>query len=465
MGSPHEVLVVDEPTVADEIADALSRADGRFDIVTSTTADAARDCLDDREYDAIVSEVALPESDGLDLLESVRKDRESTIPVVIFTSENDERVPIEALNLGADRYVQKGDDVQANGEELATVVRSEIDRYRERTQQQLSRDIVEQLDDPVMYQDLDGTFERINRAVADYADLPKSELLGSDEHAFMDEAAADTIASNKAQVLREETALSYEIRPSFPAVGERWFSTLRYPHYDENGRVDGTVAICRDVSELKRTQQELKAERDRLEEFASFVSHDLRNPLSAASARLELLGEDCDSPHLENIEANLEHMDDLITDLLSLAQQGDIIGDSEPVQLGELARECWDNVETSGVELVLGDVPVVRADPDRLVTLLENLFRNADQHGGDDVTVTVGGMADGFYVADDGPGIPPDERDAVFESGYSTEQRGTGFGLAIVRQVVEAHGWQIEIADSEDGGARFEVTGVETVES
>jgi signal transduction histidine kinase len=93
--------------------------------------------------------------------------------------------------------------------------------------------------------------------------------------------------------------------------------------------------------------------------------------------------------------------------------------------------------------------------------LLENLLGNALRHGGADVTVAVGSLDDGFYVADDGPGIPEADRDAVFDSGYSTAAEGTGVGLAIVQQVVDAHDWSISVTESETGGTRFEITGVE----
>jgi signal transduction histidine kinase len=81
------------------------------------------------------------------------------------------------------------------------------------------------------------------------------------------------------------------------------------------------------------------------------------------------------------------------------------------------------------------------------------------------VTVTVGELADcdGFYVADDGPGIPADERETVFESGYSTAADGTGFGLSIVEEIASAHGWAVRVTDSAEGGARFEVAGVDVV--
>ena len=97
----------------------------------------------------------------------------------------------------------------------------------------------------------------------------------------------------------------------------------------------------------------------------------------------------------------------------------------------------------------------------RVLTLVENLFRNAVEHGGPDVTIRVETFADGFAVEDDGPGVPEAERDEVFDSGYTTKDDGIGFGLNIVEKIVDAHGWDITVTDGTDGGARFEITGVE----
>ncbi|WP_254278861.1 sensor histidine kinase [Haloarcula marina] len=80
------------------------------------------------------------------------------------------------------------------------------------------------------------------------------------------------------------------------------------------------------------------------------------------------------------------------------------------------------------------------------------------------VTVTVGESTDGFSVADDGPGIGPANRDAVFDTGFTTAGDGTGYGLAIVETIAEAHDWDVSVAESHDGGARFEFGGVERAE-
>jgi PAS/PAC sensor hybrid histidine kinase (EC 2.7.13.3) len=113
---------------------------------------------------------------------------------------------------------------------------------------------------------------------------------------------------------------------------------------------------------------------------------------------------------------------------------------------------------------VVAETARVQADGRAFTRLLENLLKNALDHGGE--TVTVGRLSDGFYLADDGPGIPEDVRQEVFDPGYSTkaETDGTGFGLTSTHQIALAHGWKIAAVDGNDGGARFEVTGVEFVE-
>ncbi|MFC5278064.1 PAS domain S-box protein [Halorubrum rubrum] len=224
--------------------------------------------------------------------------------------------------------------------------------------------------------------------------------------------------------------------------------------------------------ELRRSRDELKRQNERLAEFADVVSHDLRNPLTVAEGRLRLVEEACDSEHLEGVARAHDRMNELIQDLLTLAREGDALGELEPVALADLLEDCWAHVDRPADARIRVDADrTVRADRTRLQQLFENLLRNSVEHGStgsrtqsdDAVTITVGETPDGngFYVEDDGAGIPPDARDDVFDPGYSTDGNGTGFGLSIVRQVVEAHGWDIRVVEGSDGGARFEVTGVE----
>ncbi|MEF8872313.1 MAG: PAS domain S-box protein [Haloarculaceae archaeon] len=219
------------------------------------------------------------------------------------------------------------------------------------------------------------------------------------------------------------------------------------------------------TEQVRVREQKLRNQNEQLEEFASVVSHDLRNPLNVATARLELLGEECDSDHIAAIERSHSRMNGLIDDLLALARHGDTLDGTEPVDLAKLTRSCWQTVATAEATLVTDTTGEIVADRSRLQQLLENVFRNSVEHGGDTVTVTVGRLDGGFYVEDDGTGIPESDRETVFDAGYSTATGGSGFGLSIVEQITDAHGWDITVTASPEGGARFEITGVESVET
>jgi len=212
------------------------------------------------------------------------------------------------------------------------------------------------------------------------------------------------------------------------------------------------------------SEQQLQQTNQRLEEFAAIVSHDLKNPLNMASGRVELAREECDSEHLDSIADAHKQMTQLIDDLLALSRQGKWIGDPEPVDLEVMSIHCWQTVTGTEPSIRIETDRLILADPTRLREVFENLFKNAVQYAGPNVTVTVGELADGFYIEDDGPGIPDEEREIVFEPGHSITEDGTGFGLTIVKQVIEAHGWDIRIVEGSDGGTRFEITGVESAE-
>lgn len=221
------------------------------------------------------------------------------------------------------------------------------------------------------------------------------------------------------------------------------------------------IAMVRDISDRIEHRQKLEEKIERLDQFASIVSHDLKNPLSVIEARLTLARETGDGTHFDAIEKAVARMDEMLSELLQLTREGNIVGERTETELETLAREVWEDCGIEPATLDIASSRTVYADRDRLRELFANLFENASTHSGESVTVRVGTFdsadREGFYVEDDGDGIPAEEREAVFEWGHTTTSDGTGFGLAIVAEIVEAHGWEIGVTDSEAGGTRFEI--------
>lgn len=219
------------------------------------------------------------------------------------------------------------------------------------------------------------------------------------------------------------------------------------------------------LSRLER-ERELRRHNERLEQFSNVLSHDLRNPLNVATGHIELLrGERGDDEVVERIANAIDRMDDIIDGTLSLARRGEMVTRSTSVELERTARQSWGTVSSGNATLEVVDELTIEADPDPLRHVLENLFRNAVDHGGRDVCVTVGRLdGGGFYIEDNGGGIEEEDKARVFDVGYSTHPEGTGFGLSIVKELVDAHGWTISITEGDTGGARFEVTNVSVVD-
>jgi PAS domain S-box-containing protein len=397
-------------------------------------------------------------------------------------------------------------------ETLATAAAAEIGRARALTSLDEEQDRFAALFDNVPDAAV-GYVVEDDRPIVESVNAAFVRVFGHAAEAAIGESLVDLVVPDDAGERlpeREGGGDDHEVERA-TADGRRSFLVRRVPVGSEPQR---GFCIYTDVSELKRRERELRAQNRRLETFASVVSHDLRNPMSVARGYAEMLEP---SEPREKVVDGLDRMQRIVDDVLALALDHDDL-DREPTDLERLARQAWATVETGDATLAVETSPTLSVDSDRVIRLLENLFRNAVEHGstsprsqahedavehgstsprssstrqdavehgstsnqtasddavehgspssrpsddaadhdGPDPTVTVGGLdGGGFYVADDGPGIPPEDRERVFEEGYSASS-STGLGLAIVREIATAHGWTVRATESADGGAQFE---------
>ncbi len=448
---------------ADDGGRALERADGQMAVETAGTVDEALTRLEEG-VDCVVAAGA-----GSDegVVGAVRE-AHPAVPVVTF---GDWTTPSEAFAAGA------ADHVPAAGAEpyvrLARAVRNAVERSDGaavdgtvdrplETEYDRLIDLVEYLPTSVVYGEMTGEGPVIRRVNAAF-----EETFGYDRGAVLGENLDDVIVppeqQESAAAINDRLQAGESVRTEVErrtADGMREF-LMRAVIQEET---EEWYAIYTDITERRRRKRELERQNERLESFVSVVSHDLRSPLAVAKGNVELAREERDGQLLANAAEALDRMSALIDDLLTLAREGERVNDLESVALRPVAESCWNGVETADATLRIETDRTVCADRSRVKQLVSNLYRNAVEHGGADVTVTVGDLEDGFYVADDGPGIPESERGRIFESGFTTSDEGTGFGLSIVEEIAEAHGWTVAATESADGGARFEITGVEVVD-
>jgi len=476
MGTPagiHVLHVDDEPDFAELTAEMLERENGEFSVETATSPGEAIDRLAADSFDCILSDYDMPGQNGIELLETVREDHPD-VPFILFTGKGSEEIASAAISAGVTDYLQKGGPGQY--ELLANRIRNTVEQYRsDRALEESQRKLEETTER--MKLALQGSTSWLWEWDIQAETIIQSAvtgLLGSeaDERAIpVDEFVTEIHPDDRDELLSEKeraiTEGAYYTEFRLLQDGDvRWIESRGQVYGDETGRPDRIIGIATDVTDRKTRERELQRQNERLEEFASVVSHDLRNPLNVAQARVELLRQEHESTHLDSVENALARMARIIDDMLRLAREGRDIGDTEAVDLRDAVESAWTLTVPEDVEAELSYADesgraVIVADPDRLHQLLENVLRNAIDHGGSDVTVRVEATEAGFAIEDDGSGIPPGDRDRVFDTGYSTGEAGTGFGLSIVEQIVDAHGWEVRVIGGSEGGTRLEISGVE----
>jgi len=270
---------------------------------------------------------------------------------------------------------------------------------------------------------------------------------------------------------------------------DRFFDVQLTPLYDSRDTLVGRVFLVHEITEQKQRERELERRNQQLDQFAAVLSHDLRNPLSVASGRLALARERNDPEEFDRVEEAHERMSSLIDEVLAFARD-EKTTDRVELRLSALAKAAWAHVDTGEATLQIDGDREITGDRDQLLQLFENVVRNAVEHGstggrpgGDDstehghsrpesdnsvepagtgVTIRVDATSDGFTIGDDGPGVPPEEREEIFTHGVTSSESGTGLGLAIVQHVVKSHGWVVEMTESRSGGAKLVVSGLET---
>jgi PAS domain S-box-containing protein len=368
------------------------------------------------------------------------------------------------------------------GGRIVTVRRVDADR----TFPERYRAFLEYGSDLVTVVDGDGLVVYESPSVEEVLGYEQGSTVGRSPLGYVHPDDRDRVTERFYRALNEPDAaptLEYRYRT---ADGDWVWLESRTRSLPTDSPVGELLVNSRDVSERKARERRLTDRNERLDRFASIVSHDLRNPLSVIRGSIEMARHRDETDPLERGERAVDRIDQLVSELLTLARQGTGMDEPTEFDLASVARDAWETAAGGhDAELVVAGDARVYGDRGRMRQALENLFRNATEHAtpdasetsgdefegdasgddapdddpsdgddpsdDDDLTVLVTATDEGFLVADDGTGIDPDHRESVFESGFTTRADGTGYGLDIVREVVESHGWRVELRAPADG--------------
>lgn len=462
--------VDDDPDFASMASAHLELTDERLEIITETDATAGLDVLGEVDIDCVVSDFNMPKLNGIEFLREVRVDHPD-LPFILFTGRGSEEVASEAISAGVTDYLQK-----ETGTEQFTVLANRIHNAVEqhRAVQEVAEtrtfyeEILDRSWDFVIIVDEHGVIDYVSPAVERVMGFDPAELVGTNAFDFPhpeDREAAFEALSEVIESPGKEVTVEYRAKD---ADGEWRWVEVRGGNLMDNPVIDGIMVNVRDVTRRKEHEISHQQQTERLQDLTRYLSHDMKNQLSIVDGHLEMVAMSHESDNLEVAIRALGRVEEMLEKIRQLAESGPEELHRMTVSLDGVVRRSWANVQHSEATLVNEVEMELSADIERLQQLFENLFMNALEHGSDDVTVTVEELRTtdntGFAVENDGPPLSIAEPERIFESGFTTRDEGAGLGLAIVKQIVDSHGWSIDVIEPEEAGVRFEITGVEVAD-
>ena len=322
--------------------------------------------------------------------------------------------------------------------------------------------------------DRQGRYVDVNNKWAAMFGCSAQELLGKN---FLELTFAEDREENSRRVLdllegktdhyRQQKRFSREDGTVF------WVDNSVTPIVNHEGEVEALVGVITDITEHKQTEEQLQAANRELDAFASTVSHDLRSPLTGISGFVQLLEkeyrqrlDDQGAALLGHIQGCTEKMQQLLEDLLAFARVGFVDLPPEAVDAEQVANEVAlvQSQKAPGVTITRGPLPAIHIPRSFLLQLFDNLIGNAVRYAGcASGPIEVGGERKDervrYFVRDHGPGVPPEERERIFDPFFrgtvGKNSKGTGIGLATVQKIARLYGGRAWLEETPGGGCTF----------
>lgn len=461
----YSVLYVDDEPALLEIGKLFLERSGALAIETVSSAREALNLLGEQRCDAVVADYQMPEMDGIELLKEVRQHFED-IPFILFTGRGREEVVVEALNHGADGYIQKGGDPHSQFAELEHRVVRAVERRRAilalRDSEKRYRALFEGANDPIFIFEEDRFVDCNEKALETFR-CTREFLIRKTPWDLSSPVQPDGVPALASAVEKMQAAYSgqpqfFEWRITAPS-GKRYDTEMSVSRLDVKGPRQ-LQAIVRDVTARKQTEAALIAANRKMHLLSGITRHDILNQLTVLQGNLEFMRERITDPVLLGYMDRQQQALGFISRQIAFTQDYQDLGVRAPDYRG--LREC---VAHAAADLDARDLTLVSeagefeiyADP-MLEKVFYNLFENSVRYAGPAPEVRVGCRRRGesllIVVEDNGPGISAHEKERIFIRGFG---RNTGLGLFLVREILLTTGIGIRETGDPGRGALFEI--------
>ena len=456
------VLYVDyEPALLDVSKQYLERG-GEFHVDTSESAGEALSILSHKTYDTIVSDYQMPVIDGIVFLKKLRESGNCT-PFIIFTGKGREEVAIEALNSGADFYLQKVGDPRSQFAELTHKIKQAVSRRKAEdgllVSEERYRALAESANDMIYITDPDGVVLYANTLCAEMFRTTPDTLVGKKQEDLFSADIARRHREGIRALIERGTPGSIEEHLSTPA-GDFWISVNNTPLRDKDGKITSVLGIARDITRQKQVEDSLRFSYKKLISITSAIRHDINNKLTIISGYMQLMKLDSPGTKCDEYLPIMTRAVSDISKLLKFTKEYEKlgVGPAEWLSVPGVFRRAAAEIslgatritsDTSGVE-VLADVMLERA--------FAELVDNAIRHGGKVTDITARYEIRGsdliLILEDNGVGVPADQKIRIFSRGSG---KNTGLGLFFTREILSFTGLEITESGETGKGARFEI--------
>ena len=417
-------------------------------------------------FDVIILDRKLPDGMVEERLPEFREVAPKT-DLIVITGYADTRASIAALREGVTDYIIKPIDPEALLRSLDHIARRRDVERALAKEHEFNEMVLETAEAIILVLDRKGRITRFNDYLAELTEHSLDEVENHDWFdTFIPESEREYVRRVFEQTLSEKGSrgiLNSIVTKSGVKKEIRWSNNVIF---DRSGNVTGILAVGLDVSDLMEAERKARRS-DRLATIGQTMAgmaHESRNALQRIRNSVELLEDELGSDHealryVEKIGRASNDLQDLLEEVRSYAAP--IKLDRDRVCISSVWRGAWETLEHKRSRATLteqtdqAELPTISVDPRRMEQVFRNLFENAFDACGEDVEVCIRfGQTDKgleIRVRDNGPGMPAEVRDHIFDAFFTTKATGTGLGMAIVHRIVEAHGGDIQVVEVPSG--------------